>query len=89
MFSAVLFKVNEATKVLHKVKGHPYWPAVITSIDESRIVLRYFGTCETNVVKHKSFLANLTSNNVRKLCGKNKRKDLAQALEEAELFVSN
>ena len=76
------------SKVLHKVKGHPHWPAVISFIEGSNIKLKYFGSDESNVVKHTSTLSPLTVKNVQKFCGKNKRKDLALALEEAGVSIN-
>ena len=81
-------------KVLDKVKGHPYWQAKVTetmgigiygffffySRFLSRNGIRHYGTGETNVIKHWSFIQSFTPQNILKLCANNKRKDLAVAL---------
>lgn len=81
--------ISVGAKVLHKVKGHPHWPAVITSVEGSRVVLQYYGSDEHNVLKHVSQLQTLSLEKVRELCGKVKRKDLTLALKEAGIDVKD
>lgn len=48
-------KLNCGDKVFAKVRGHPYWPAIISHVDSSSKLIKYtvnfYGTSETSVVK--------------------------------------
>lgn len=84
------YKVGE--RVFAKIRGHPYWPAVVTSVDTSNKIVKYnvnfYGTGEIGCVKEIdicSFIENKTKHGGLKV----KNKHFSNAMKEAENSLNN
>lgn len=88
MSSKKTFKVNE--KVFAKVRGHPAWPAVVSSIENADIPSKtkynvfFYGTAEQALLRPVNLFSY--EKNKAKLGKPNKRKFFAEALVQIEMI---